>query len=312
MSFSREQYAAAAETLGCEPEMIEAVCEKEVSGKQAFFTQGGRRIPKILYERHKFWELLEERGLNPRQLLASTPDMADVLAPSPYKRYGRYIAQYERRNKAITVDREAAFGACSYASFQIMGYHFASCGYPSAEAFAEAMENTDNHLPAFVAFIKDQGFAKYLQQRDFEGFAKHYNGASYWKKGYHIELARIYQRILARNLPKHDSAVIAAVKSATVQRAGAAVAAAAAPAAPLALDMGSVNGLIQQLQGIADSGNGVINTVQALHQQAEAVSGQLGFVANWLPWLSGGWTLLLLVMFALVVRRYLHDRGYVA
>lgn len=308
--FSREQYAAAAEELGCEPEMIEAVAVKEVGKQKWYFTSGKRQVPKILYERHTFWDLLEAKGVNPRQLLSEQPGLSDVLASYPYKRYGRFMAQYERRDKAIWVDREAAFGACSYSAFQIMGYHHKRCGYMSAELFAEAMSDPDNHLPAFVAFIKDQGLEKFLQERDFESFAKRYNGKNYWKKGYHIELSRIYQRVLARNLPRHESTAKALTKSQTVKRTAAVVTTAVVPAAPLALDLGDLTGLIDQAKALSNQGQAVLNNVEQLHQKAEVVSQQMGFVFDWLPWLSGGWTLLLLVMFYLVARRYLLDRGY--
>lgn len=306
--FSREQYAAAAEQLGCEPAMIEAVCNKEVQ-KQPYFTQKGRKIPKILYEKHVLWELLEKKGISPHQVLRDNPSYRDVLGQSPYQGYGKYINQYQKRDRAMLIDREAAFGACSYGSIQIMGYHHAACGYHSAEAFDEAMQNPDNHLPAFVKFILSEGLEVYLQKRDFEGFAKRYNGPAYWKKGYHIELSRLYQRILAKQLPRHESTAAALIQSQTVQRAAATVATAAAPTAPLLLESGNITDMIDQVKTLADQGQSVIDQVGSLHQQAEVITSQLGWI-EWLPWLSGGWALLLVILFGFVMRRYLLDRGY--
>lgn len=309
MTFTREQYIAAAEQLGCEPEMIEAVCAKEVDGKKLTFTQAGRKIPKILYEKHVLWDLLEKANISPRDVLRDNPSLGDVLGQTPYKSYGRFITQYSKRERAMQIHRDAAFGACSYTGFQIMGYHHAACGYESAEAFGEAMADADKHIPAFIAFIQSEKLETFLQKRDFEGFAKRYNGPDYWRKGYHIELARIYQRILARNLPRHESPVVALAKSQTVQRAGAAVVTASAPAAPLLLEGGNLTDVLGQVQQLTDHGKELATQVTNLHDQAQAITQQLGWV-DWLPVLAGGWSVLLVLIFVAVGRRYLLDRGY--
>lgn len=305
--FTQTQYQTAATELGCEAEMIEAVCEKEITGKEFFFTaSGGRKIPKILFERHVFWDLLAANNVNPQQIINADRSYADILAQTPSPQYGKYIQQYARRDRAIAIDRDAAFGACSYSSFQIMGYHHVSCGYDSAEAFAEAMADPDNHLPAFVAFIKSEGLDKLLAARDFEGFARRYNGKDYWRKGYHIELARIYQRILARNLPRHESAIKAALQSGTIQRGAAIVTTAAAPVAPIAVNSDGISTLLQTVQDYAAKGQNTLDQVNAIHNQAA----QLAPLLKWLPWAASGWTILLLALLYLLIRRYWRDRGY--
>lgn len=307
MTFSREQYNAAAVQLGCEPEMIEAVCAKEVDGKNLTFSQGGRQIPKILYEKHVMWDLLEKANISPRDVLRDNPSLGDVLGQTPYRSYGRYIKQYSKRERAMQIHRDAAFGACSYTGFQIMGYHHAACGYESAEAFGEAMADADQHIPAFVAFIRSEKLEKFLQTRDFEGFAKRYNGPDYWRKGYHIELARIYQRILARNLPKHESAVTAVVQSGTIQRGAAIVAAGAAPATALLPESDNIGQILDTVKTITDQGQQINDQVGDLQIQAES----LAPILDWLPWAVGGWTVLLVLIFAALIQRYLRDRGYI-
>ncbi len=304
--FTTAQYSAAAAALGCEPEMIEAVCQKEIGKRKSTFSYKGREIPLIVYERHVNWDLLTEQGINPASLIKQDASLADILAQTPYKRYGKYIQQYARRDRAITIHREAAFGSCSYSSFQIMGYHHAACGYETAEAFAEAMADPNNHLPAFVEFIKAEGLATLLAKRDFEGFARRYNGKEYWKKGYHIELARIYQRMLARNLPRHETVLKAALQSGTVKRGAAITATAMAPIVTTSTSSDILTSLLDTAQQLTRSGQNTLDQVQALHDKAE----QLAPILAWLPWAVGGWTVLLIAGFALLVRRYLLDRGY--
>ena len=310
--FSPAQYQAAADLIGCEPEIIEAVARKETANRKASFTYKGRDIPQILYERHVFWDLLEQFGLNPRVLLADDPSLSAILAQSPYIRYGRFIQQYERRDKAIQIHREAAFAACSYTTFQIMGYHHSVCGYDSAEAFAEAAADPETHLAIFVKFIKAEKLENYLRARDFEGFARRYNGPHYYKRGYHIELSRIYQQILASKLPKHDSVLTAVVTSKTVQRGTAAVSAGAVPVVATStgalVDNGGLSGVIEQVQAVITQGKAAADHVSQLQSELQRLHEALA----WLPWAGAIWTLLMFLILALMVRRYLYDRGYLS
>lgn len=310
--FSYDQYKAAADLIGCEPEIIEAVVQKEVGKTSSTFSAGGKTRLKILFERHVFWRELEKRGVDPRTLVRRDPTLADILSQQPYGTYGRFADQYTRRDRASTINQEAALAACSYSAFQIMGNNHVACGYDTVQSFVDAMEQGDaeTYLDAFVAFVQANKIDTFLQARDFEGFAARYNGPSYYKRGYHIKLARIYQRIIARNLPRHESKLAAVVQSGTLQRTGAAVTAAAAPAAPLLLEGGNITDLLSNVQAVADQGKAVAASVGDLHQQAQVITESLGWV-EWLPWLAGGWSVLLLLIFAAVAQRYLRDRGYV-
>lgn len=310
--FSPEAYQWAAEQLDCDPEIIEAVARKETANRRATFVYKGRDVPQILYERHVFWDLLEKLGINPRDILAENPDVSDILAQSPYEKYGRFITQYERRERAIKIHREAAFAACSYTAFQVMGYHHVVCGYETAEEFSEAASNPDLHLEIFVNFIKSEKLGRYLKARDFEGFARRYNGPNYYKRGYHIELSRIYQQILASKLPKHESVIKAVVKSKTVQRGAAAVSAGAAPviatSTSVVVDNGGLSGMVSQLQAAINQGKDTADQISQLQDQLQGLHSAL----SWLPYAGAAWTVLMFLILAFMVRRYLYDRGYLS
>ena len=305
--FNPEQLQWAAAELGWQLAHIEALALQEIGDKKpAVFRYKGRDIPKILFERHVFWKQLQLVDIDPREVLRINPSAAAVLAQTPFPRYGRYITQYERRAKAMEIHREAAFAACSVSTFQIMGYHFAKCGYESAEAFSEAMTDPDNHLPALVAFIKSEKLQGFLQRNDFEGFAERYNGAHYYKSGYHIKLAKLYQQCLAKTLPKHDSVVVAAVNSRTIRRGAGAVMTAAAPSA-------AVLGGSSEIGTILDTARQTLSQTAEIKGQITELQGQAAQLAglfDWLPWAAGGWSILLLLIFGLLVHRYLADRGY--
>lgn len=306
--YTPAQVALGASALGIEPEMMMAVAKKETAGKKLTFRSKGRDIPQILYERHQFWRELIKRGINPRKVLQDNPDAGHILAQTPYSSYGRFIEQYSRRDKAIDINREAAFASCSYGGFQIMGYWFAECGYESAEAFAEAMTDHNNHIPAFVKLVEHFGLKEALRSRDFAAFAEGWNGPAYYRKGYHIELSRIYQRELAASLPRHESKLAAVVQSGTIQRGAAVVVTGAAPAAPLLAESETLSNLISTVQGFADKGQELNGQLQGLQATANSLAPML----EWLPWAAGGWTALLLMIFGLLVHRYLRDRGYLS
>lgn len=306
--YTPDQVAWGANALRIEPEMMMAVSKKEIEGKKLTFRYKGRDIPLIVYERHQFWRELVKRGIDPRTVLQNNSKAAQILAQTPYSRYGRFITQYSRRDLAIEINREAAFAACSYGGFQIMGYWFAECGYKSPEEFAEAMTDSNNHIPAFVKLVTHFGLAESLRQRDFATFAEGWNGPLYYKKGYHIELARIYQRELAASLPRHESKLAAAVQSGTVQRGAAVVLTGVAPTAPVLVESDSLSNLISTMQNISDKGQDLQGQLQGLQATADSLAPLL----EWLPVAAGGWTVLLLIIFGLLVHRYLRDRGYVA
>jgi hypothetical protein len=307
--FTYDQYKSAADTLGCEPEIVEAVVLQEVGDKSSTFTSGGKTRLKILFERHVFWRELEARDVDPRELLRRDPSLADILSQQPYGKYGTFAAQYQRRDRAAGISRDAALAACSYSAFQIMGNNFKSAGFESVAAFVEAMElcDTETYLGAFVSLCKAEGLDKFLRVRDFESFARHYNGPGYYKRGYHISLAKHYQRIIARTLPRHESKLKAVVQSGTLQRGAAIVATGAAPAAALLPESDNLAGVLETVKTLADQGNAIKDQVGDLQAQAA----QLAPVLDWLPWAAGGWTVLLVLIFAALVHRYLRDRGYI-
>lgn len=307
--FTYDQYTSAAAALGCEPEVVEAIVMQEIGGKTSTFTSGGKTRLKILFERHVFWRELENRGSDPRDLIRRDPTLADILSQQPFGKYGNFATQYQRRDRAAGINREAALAACSYSAFQIMGNNFKAAGYQTVGEFVDAMERCEpeTQLDAFVSFCRSNNLDKFLRARDFESFARHYNGPSYYKRSYHISLARHYQRILARNMPRHESKLTAVVRSGTLQRGAAIVATGAAPAAALLPESDNLAGVLETVKTLTEQGNAIKDQVGDLHAQAA----QLAPVLDWLPWAAGGWTVLLVLIFAALVHRYLRDRGYI-
>lgn len=176
--------------LGVEPAVIKAVAEVESSG-DGFLITGH---PKILFEPHVFWQELKKRGKNPHFIISTNPGITDILYEKwTTGKYGKTSAQPERLKRAIAINKDAALSSASWGKFQIMGYNWQLAGFATLDAFIAAMHiDEDQHLIAFVNFVKNRGLVDELQRKDWAGFAKGYNGSGYKENKYDEKLAAAY------------------------------------------------------------------------------------------------------------------------
>jgi len=187
----------AAERLGVELAAIKAV--NEVESRGAGFFEPGK--PAILFERHIMHRQLSRvgKGDDAEQIRRHVADLVATLPnlvnPSPGG-YNGGIAEHARLARAKMIDANAAIESTSWGLFQIMGFHWAHLGYPSAQAYADSMKvNEANQLDAFVRFIEaDLALHKALKGRKWVTFARLYNGPAYARNLYDVKLARAYVR----------------------------------------------------------------------------------------------------------------------
>jgi len=176
--FSEDAIAKAAKTIGCDVAAIKSVITVESQGGFLSDTR-----PKILFERHVFSRRTGGK------YDSSHPDISSPQAGG----YRGGSAEYERMGRALALDRAAALASASWGAFQIMGYHGASLGYADVETFCRGMcRSEDDHLDAFVRFVKLNRLDDELCRRDWAGFARGYNGPAYLKNRYDTKLAAAY------------------------------------------------------------------------------------------------------------------------
>lgn len=190
LGLTHADYAAAAFKLGCGIPEIKAVAEVESSGRG--FLPDGR--PAILFEAHVFDRLTKGK-------FRFAPDRFGVALSVPsWDRtlYGRSGAhQYLRLEDAMKLDEKAAVFATSWGTYQIMGFNFASLGFPDVDTFREFISATDTpkeHLDLFVQFILINGLDDELRARKWEAFARQYNGPGYKANNYHTKMAAAYAK----------------------------------------------------------------------------------------------------------------------
>jgi N-acetylmuramidase/Putative peptidoglycan binding domain len=137
------------------------------------------RRPKILFERHIF-----SKETN-RQFDAQQ-DISDPR-PGGYGPSGAH--QYDRLEKAIGLNRQAALHSASWGIGQIMGFNATSAGFQDVEAMVAAMlESEDNQFIAMGQFLKKKGLDRALQSHDWAGLAHGYNGENFAQNNYDKKL----------------------------------------------------------------------------------------------------------------------------
>lgn len=163
--------------LNCTEKQIRAVAKVESAG--AGFDSAGR--PKMLFERHIFHR--------------ETSGRWSVTSFSNPSGGGYSENSWEKLQDACAKDPDAAFSACSWGKFQVMGMHWQKLGYDSPYQLARSTVDTERaHYELLARYIERFGLVDALRKlstnpEDCRAFAKAYNGPGYEKFSYHTKLA---------------------------------------------------------------------------------------------------------------------------
>ena len=166
---------------------IRAITKVEALGS-GWFNDG---MPKILYERHKFWA-----------------NNDDIKAPKStyfnYPSWGNYTVDadnngvndsYDKLLKACEYDPRAAFMSVSMGAFQVMGEYYKHMGYKEPWDMLFACTHDEYaQYQLLVSYIEmNKGQSKFLALSEkpdtCRPFAQMYNGKLYAKNDYHGKLA---------------------------------------------------------------------------------------------------------------------------
>lgn len=181
-------FEAAAANLGHGVTAKHIRASRIVEAPRGPFDDQGR--PSILFERHVF-----SRNTVPKARFdRSHPDISGpAYGPGGY---GSFASQWLKLQKAYALDPEAAFEACSWGAFQVLGENAVALGYPSARAMALELATSEAaHLESFVRFIRHHGLADELARCRAGNpdscipFVERYNGIGFRKFAYHIKYA---------------------------------------------------------------------------------------------------------------------------
>jgi len=186
--------------LGLGPEdaaYIWTVIEVETAGLTQGFGFRVDRRPQILFERHMFRKYTDGRfdGVAP-----------DISGPAGG--YGLLSEQYAKLERALALCAKAKLGSepalksASWGMGQVMGFNCAAGGFKSCLRMVQAMvRSEDAQLACMAGFLKCNGLAAKLVKKDWVGFARLYNGPSYWQNRYDVKLAEQFQRFATGSVP---------------------------------------------------------------------------------------------------------------
>lgn len=186
---TEQDFANAAALLRCDVAAIKAVADVESSGDG--FLKDGRL--RVLFEGHVFHKYT-------RGLYASThPTLchpkwtrANYCKGNPEQRGAGELARFEA---AKALDPEAAMMSCSIGRFQVMGFNFKACGYPSVQAMWSALAVDEAaHLMAFCQFVIASKLDGALRNHQWVTFARGYNGPGYATNRYDAKLKEAHKR----------------------------------------------------------------------------------------------------------------------
>jgi hypothetical protein len=185
-------YKKASDSLGVEEAAIKAVASVESSGNGFITDSQGNKIPKILFERHiMFRRLRDFTPIKSKDMASKYPDIVNEKSGG----YKGGLAEHERLQRAVLIDRTTALESASWGSFQLMGYHWSSLGYSSIQAFINDMYTEQGQLDAFVKFIKaDNRLVKALKEKDWATFSRIYNGPAYKTNKYDTKMKDAYEK----------------------------------------------------------------------------------------------------------------------
>jgi N-acetylmuramidase-like protein len=185
-------YKKAAQILGVDEASVKAISSVESAGDGFITDKDGNKIPKILFERHVMFKRLRDFTL------IKSADMAakypDIVNPTPGG-YKGGLAEHERLDRAVKIDRVTALESASWGAYQIMAYHWKVLGYSSVQEFVNKAYTEEGQLELFIRFVKaSPNVLKALKAKDWVGVARAYNGPGYAKNSYHIKMKEAYEQ----------------------------------------------------------------------------------------------------------------------
>ena len=188
-AITQEQLQSIARDLGdTNTRRINAVAKVESAGG-GWFDSG---LPKILYERHKYWGFTALA--NRIKSWFANPSAGDYTTDANKNGIND---SWEKLSYAIGKDPLAALKSISIGKFQVLGEYYLQCGYQHPIEMLYACSRSElAHYELLrdyilnVANLKDAFLQVSTNAASNEAFAKGYNGKGYRKYDYHNKLAK--------------------------------------------------------------------------------------------------------------------------
>lgn len=179
---SDKDFELVATELGVEVAAIRAVVSIEAGNQmKGFFAPG---VPVINFD-NSMYSRFRHR--------ASGGGVKGEKVPEGLSGYA--LREWTLLVNARKVNSNAANMGTFWGMFQIGGFNYSKCGCESIDEFVRLMSYSElEQLELFAAFITNTGMLDDLRKKNWAGFARKYNGASYKRRGYHTKMANAYNK----------------------------------------------------------------------------------------------------------------------
>lgn len=184
---TEEDFRVVADELGVEIAAIKAVVQIEAGAQMKGFWAPG--VPVINFDRTMYNRF--------RAKATDKSGAKDEKVPEGLKGYA--LQEWTQLIKARRVNSQGANMGTFWGMFQIGGFNYKMCGCKSIDEFVRLCSYSElEQLELFAAFITNAGMLSDLRAKNWAGFARKYNGASYAKRGYHTRMAAAYKKFKAQ------------------------------------------------------------------------------------------------------------------
>lgn len=189
-ALSKSDYQDLSDEFDLELALVKAVMEVESAGSGFLLKEPSPARPKILFEAHWFYKL------TPKPVSKSRPDLSSPVWDRDL--YKGNSAEWDKRLlDAMEFDEVQALKSASFGLGQVMGFNYTVAGCASIQQFIQ--ENfAGEYWQArhMMNFIVSKDLLDDLKRKDWENFARGYNGPDFKKNKYDIKLANAYERKL--------------------------------------------------------------------------------------------------------------------
>jgi hypothetical protein len=191
-TLTASDYEKAAAEFGLDVAVVRAVVEIESSG-HGLLNEPPPSRPKILFEAQHFYDR------TPQPVSRTRPDLA---TPTWNRRlYKGGSAEWGRLLDAMAFDPIPAMESASWGLGQVMGFNFKSAGCTSVRQMVEEAHHSEYmQLRHMLNFCKTNQLMAALKNKNWDDFARGYNGSGYRQNNYHVKLAQSYKRWSAQIL----------------------------------------------------------------------------------------------------------------
>lgn len=186
-----EDFQKVARELDVELAAIKAVVMIETGSQMKGFWAPG--VPVINFDKTMYNKF--------RNKVTSKAGAKGEKVPSGLSGYA--LKEWTQLINARKTNAQGANMGTFWGMFQIGGFNYDRCGCATVDEFVKRMAYSElEQLELFAAFIKNCGMLEDLRKKNWAGFARKYNGASYAKRGYHTKMANEYKKLKAAEKQK--------------------------------------------------------------------------------------------------------------